>query len=331
MSGTPHAGDPVPDRAGVGQPTAVDPCDEGFDTLADTVPIAVIAFDFDPLVRLAETLVVRWQTIALAIVIAAALIVAGVIARRASLRPDDLLFITVGIVPGAVIGGRLGYVLLHLDYYAANPGAILDPASGGLELGLAVVGWPADGQLRGPPPRCPDRALVAGRRHAAPVRARRGQADHGPRRCRSGPAQQPRLGDGLPRSRPVELAGAGPAVAPVTGVRGLRHARGPAGARPRARGGRSRVTPRRRAAVSRSVLAAWALVRVLASLTWRDPAVLGPLNAGSVIALALIVGCVAAALIITARPRDKDTEQSDTGHEDARDHETRTCPRRPGR
>ena len=62
-------------------------CAGGFDTLADTVPIAVIAFDFDPLLRLAETLVVRWQTIALAIVIAAALIVAGVIARRASLRP----------------------------------------------------------------------------------------------------------------------------------------------------------------------------------------------------------------------------------------------------
>ena len=30
---------------------------------------------------------------------------------------------------------------------------------------------------------------------------------------------------------------------------------------------------------------AWALVRAVASLTWRDPAVVGPLNAGSLIAL----------------------------------------------
>ena len=74
------------------------------------MPIAVIAFDFDPLLHLAEGLVVRWQTVALAAVIAAALIAAGWIARRVDLRPDDLLFIAVGIVPGAVIGGRLGYV-----------------------------------------------------------------------------------------------------------------------------------------------------------------------------------------------------------------------------
>ena len=44
---------------------------------ARTVPIAVIAFDFDPLLRLSDDLVVRWQTLALAAVIAACLVVAG--------------------------------------------------------------------------------------------------------------------------------------------------------------------------------------------------------------------------------------------------------------
>ncbi len=126
--------------AGVGQPTSFRGRDGRFDTLTDTVPIAVIAFDFDPLLRLADALVVRWQTIALAIVIASSLVVAGVMARRAALRPDDLLFIAVGSVPGAVIGGRLGYALLHLDHYGSSPGAVLDPGSGGLELGLAVAG-----------------------------------------------------------------------------------------------------------------------------------------------------------------------------------------------
>ena len=107
---------------------------------ADTVPIALIALDFDPLLHLAAGLVVRWEAVAIAAVLIAALIVAGLMARRASLRADDLLFIAVGVVPGAVIGGRLGYALLHLDYYTAQPGVLLDPGRGGFELSLAVVG-----------------------------------------------------------------------------------------------------------------------------------------------------------------------------------------------
>ena len=54
------------------------------------------------------------------------------------LRADDLMFIVVGAVPGALIGGRLGYVLVHLDYYREHPAAIADPTQGGLELTLAV-------------------------------------------------------------------------------------------------------------------------------------------------------------------------------------------------
>src|SRR5205085_2244040 len=54
------------------------------------------------------------------------------------LRPDDLIFIVVGAVPGALIGGRPGYVLAHLDFYHANPSPILDPGQGAWELTLAV-------------------------------------------------------------------------------------------------------------------------------------------------------------------------------------------------
>jgi hypothetical protein len=46
------------------------------------VPIALIAFDFDPLIRLGDAIVVRWQTVALAVVIAAVLVVAGLMAVR---------------------------------------------------------------------------------------------------------------------------------------------------------------------------------------------------------------------------------------------------------
>ena len=112
------------------------------------MPIAVIAFDFDPLLRLAEGLVVRWQTLALAAAIAATLLLAALIARRGTLRLDDMLFIAVGTVPGAVIAGRLGYLLLHFEYYAANPSAILDPGLGAMELAFGVVGGLLTGVVR---------------------------------------------------------------------------------------------------------------------------------------------------------------------------------------
>jgi prolipoprotein diacylglyceryltransferase len=115
------------------------------------VPLAVVALDFEPVVRYGDN-AVRLETLALAAVILAALLIAAVIATRTPvehpdpaegrprLRLDDLVLIVLAIVPGAVAGGRLGYVLLHLDYYVAHPGSILDPGQGSLELSLAVVG-----------------------------------------------------------------------------------------------------------------------------------------------------------------------------------------------
>jgi hypothetical protein len=55
------------------------------------------------------------------------------------LRHDDLILIAFGAIPGAVVGGRLDYALIHLDYYKADPGALIDPGRGGFGLTLAVV------------------------------------------------------------------------------------------------------------------------------------------------------------------------------------------------
>lgn len=105
------------------------------------MPTAVLTLTFDPVVRLSDTASVRLETIGLALVLFVALLLAARAASIAAidgLRLDDLVFMVVGAVPGAVVGGRLGYVLDHLDYYRANPGAILDPAQGALTLTLAV-------------------------------------------------------------------------------------------------------------------------------------------------------------------------------------------------
>ena len=98
-----------------------------------------LEFAFDPVLRLSDTASVRYETIGLAIVLFVGLLLLAWRASRVpGLRIDDLVFIVVGSVPGAIFGGRLGYVLDHLEFYRANPNAVLDPAQGGLSLTLAV-------------------------------------------------------------------------------------------------------------------------------------------------------------------------------------------------
>ncbi|HEX7496567.1 MAG TPA: hypothetical protein VF349_08025, partial [Candidatus Limnocylindrales bacterium] len=99
----------------------------------------VIRFDFDPAVS-PFGLTVRLETLALGGVVLLVLVLIALAAGRASgpidaerhdaagsrsravgqLRRDDLILIAFGVVPGAVVGGRLGYGLIHLDYYRAN-------------------------------------------------------------------------------------------------------------------------------------------------------------------------------------------------------------------
>ena len=123
-------------------------------------PLAVIVFDFDPYLRLGDR-AIRWETLGIAFAVLVGLVAVALVAGRTParavligeeeppeeeregpwhLRRDDLLFIVLGAVPGAVVLGRLGYGLLHVDYYGGQWRALLDPAQGGMELALAVVG-----------------------------------------------------------------------------------------------------------------------------------------------------------------------------------------------
>lgn len=57
-----------------------------------------------------------------------------------SLRLDDMLLIICGIVPGAVVGGRIVHGLVYWDAYAATPQRLFDPLTGSLSLLGAVLG-----------------------------------------------------------------------------------------------------------------------------------------------------------------------------------------------
>ena len=271
------------------------------------MPIAVIAFDFDPLLRLADGLVVRWQTVALVAIVAAALVVAGLIARRDGLRLDDLLFIAVATVPGAVLGGRLGYVLLHLDYYRANTTAVLDPGQGSLELALAIVGGTLSGSyvaaLLGAPigrwlrETALPLLFMLGAGKLAMVLGGSGQgrpSDLAWATAYVGAGSWGSLAPELP-SHPSQ-AYEGIATLVILTALGLTLAAGTF----RERDGRLFFV----------ALGAWAVARAAVSLTWRDPSVVGGLGAAGLIALAIALGCTVATVVVARRRPGSDGQDT---------------------
>jgi phosphatidylglycerol---prolipoprotein diacylglyceryl transferase len=257
------------------------------------VPTAVIEFDFDPILRLGDDLAVRWQTVAVAAILFVGLLLLARLAARDGLRPDDLLFIVVAAVPGAVIGGRLGYVLIHADYYGANPIAIIDPSQGSLTLGLAVVGGTLTSGyiahlLGADVGRWLHAAIVPllfvlGVGKIAMVVGGSGQgapADLPWAVAYLGPGPWGSLAPEIP-SHPSQ-AYEGIAVllvffvmAVVLVVGGFRRRDGKAFA---------------------VGLLAWVVARGLVATTWRDDTVLGPLRAEHLVSTAIVLGCVFLAL-----------------------------------
>jgi phosphatidylglycerol:prolipoprotein diacylglycerol transferase len=207
-----------------------------------------------------------------------------------SLRPDDLLFIVLAAVPGAVLGGRLGYGLLHLDYYAAHAGAILDPGQGSLELGLAIVGGALTGgwaaRLLGEPvgrwfhvaalPLLV--ALAVGKLAMALGGSGQGMPSDLPwATAYLGAGPWGSLAPELP-SHPAQLYEALATVVVLVGAIGLLT---------------SGAFARRDGRLFVAVLAGWAVARTVIAATWRDAPVLGPLLADQLLSIVIAGTCVA--------------------------------------
>ncbi len=292
------------------------------------LPLGVLVLDFDPLLHFGDA-EVRLETVAIGAVLAVALVLAGLIARvtpvklggsmyqrihRVHLRPDDLLFVAMGALPGAVVGGRIGYVLLHLDYYALNQDAIVDPAQGSMELTLAVVGG------------CLTAAYVL-RLLGAPL-GRWAHVATFPLLLALGAGKLAQVLGGDGQGLPTDAAWAtlyrgdgpwGSLIPEITAhpsqlyegfaallVLQLMTIAAARGAFPKADGSALLVG-----------IAAWSLMRAAVASTWRDAPVLGPLLAEQVIALTVALGCV---LIAVARGRrQRRVVEADAASEAARE------------
>jgi phosphatidylglycerol:prolipoprotein diacylglycerol transferase len=276
------------------------------------VPLSVVVLEFDPILRIGEA-EMRLETLALAIVVLASLLVGALIARAtpagaageeagagdAHLLADDLLFITMGALPGAVVGGRLGYVLIHLDYYSVHPAFIVDPAYGSLELTLAVVGGLLSAafvlrQLGAPLRRWAHVAifpllLALGAGKLAQVLGGDGQGlptdlPWATAYAAEGPWGS--LGPEIP-SHPAQVY-EGLATLLLLQVMAILAARG--------------ILRTAEGSALLVGLGLWAAVRAVVAISWRDAPVLGPLKAEQLIALGLAGGC-AAILLVRRRRR----------------------------
>jgi prolipoprotein diacylglyceryltransferase len=259
------------------------------------VPFAVIIFTFDPFVQPFGDLVLRWGTVALVAVISTAVVVAGLLARRDWLRADDVAFITVGAVPGAIVGGRIGFALMHWSYYGSDPLSLLDPSIGGLELGLAVVGGTISGAyvaslLDAPMGRWFHLAMApvlfalgAGKLTMVLTGAGQGQPSTASwATAYAGPGPWASLGPAIPSvpSQAIEGIATLAILAVLVVILMFRTFR------------------RRDGQVYFRAILLWALARAAVSTTWRDPVVVAGLNAGGIIAIGIAVGC---AVILVGR------------------------------
>lgn len=273
-------------------------------------PSAVIELSFDPIVTIGD-ISVRMETLGLALTILVGLVVAGLVARRTPvdvarptdapggnpdernhLRRDDLLYIAVAALPGAVVGGRIGYALLHLDYYTANSSALFDIGSGGLQLSLGVVGGFLTASLvakflGAPVGRwmhalvLPLLLLLAGGK-AAMVLGGTGQgqlSDASWATAYPGPGPWGSLAPTLP-AHPAQAYEALATVLVILVVMwfvALDTFRG------------------RNGGAFLFGLGLWAVARALVAMTWRDPEIVGPLRMDQVISI--VIACVSFALL----------------------------------
>lgn len=260
------------------------------------MPTAAITFTFDPFLRLGPDVAVRWQTVALAVVIAAVLTLATRSVLVAGMRPDDLLSIVIGGVPGAVILGRVAWIAAHPGVVPLDLWAWLDPARGGVDLAAAVLGGIGGGALIASLLGVPigrwariavvPLLVVIGVGKLTMVLGGSGQGlptDLPWATAYTGPGPWGSLAAALPSHPSQVYEGLGALVLASLLAR--------AGGRVREPG----------LALLTAAVGLYALVRAIVALTWRDPVVAGPLGATGWTAVLVAAASLAVAAAIVAR------------------------------
>ena len=81
-----------------------------------------------------------WYAILIALAIILSLLILKIMCREGNIKFENILELTVFMLPIAFICARLYYVVFNLDYYLNNPIQILNIKSGGLAIYGGIMG-----------------------------------------------------------------------------------------------------------------------------------------------------------------------------------------------
>ncbi|MCL5958413.1 MAG: prolipoprotein diacylglyceryl transferase [Chloroflexi bacterium] len=102
-----------------------------------------VIIDIDPVILHVGHFSVQWYSVAIITAIIAGFYVALREAKRKGIHQDEIYSIGTWAVIAGIIGARLLHVIDKLDFYLANPGAILAVQNGGLAILGAILGGSA--------------------------------------------------------------------------------------------------------------------------------------------------------------------------------------------
>ncbi|UWG95813.1 prolipoprotein diacylglyceryl transferase [Dehalobacter sp. DCM] len=94
----------------------------------------------DPIAFQAGPFTVRWYGVIIALAFAVGLIIAYYHTERRKVDPDKFINLIIILIPSALIGARLYYVLFNLDYYTVYPLEIVTVWHGGLAIHGGIIG-----------------------------------------------------------------------------------------------------------------------------------------------------------------------------------------------
>lgn len=106
---------------------------------------AGITIDIDPVLFTAGPLTIRWYGLMISLAIVVGVGLAMREAARRGIPEDDILYVALWAIPGALLGARLLHVIDGWEYYVTYPLQILAFQEGGLAIYGGLLGGIATG------------------------------------------------------------------------------------------------------------------------------------------------------------------------------------------
>ena len=99
-----------------------------------------LKFSIDKVAVTIGDLGIHWYAVLIAIAIVIGIVICRLYDGKFGIKFDDILDLSLYVIPISIISARLYYILFNLDYYLANPAEIFNVRSGGMAIYGSIIG-----------------------------------------------------------------------------------------------------------------------------------------------------------------------------------------------